>query len=380
MDQLLFPCDLLDKPVEDRISYFKEYTVAHPHLNKAFKELLDNIMVCERNEILLVYGPTGVGKSTIFNKTLKYFYELLEEEKNEDRGLIPIIGEEVISPDDGKFDWKDFYIRALEKLKEPMIEFKKNIYVNSKGILPKDNSRSTYRRSLENALIHRKPKVFLIDEAQHMTRIAHAKKLKDQMETLKSLASKSNVPIVLIGTYDILKFRNLGGQLIRRGMDVHLPRYKAEVEEDRISFKNILWMFQKHMPLKEEFQLIDHWEYFFIHSAGCVGILKLWLNRTLEFNLLKDPAKKCLLLEDYKRFALSLDKVDKIADEIIEGEKILKQSKAKESSIYLKLGLNNLEEESIGHEHVSNRVGNRKPGERNPKRDQVGLGEFENAN
>src|SRR5690606_28175779 len=123
--------------------------------------------------------------------------------------------------------------------------------------------------------IYREPHAFMIDEAQHIARIASGKSLRNQMDTLKSLASVSMVPFVMFGTYELLKFRNLSGQLIRRGIDVHFPRYKAKLEEDRASFQSVLWTFQKHLPFKVEPKLVEHWEYFYVHSIGCVGNLKI---------------------------------------------------------------------------------------------------------
>ena len=112
------------------------------------------------------------------------------------------------------------------------------------------------------------------------------------MDTLKSLASKSRVPFVLFGTYEILKFRNLSGQLIRRGIDIHLPRYRLEIKEDRDAFQSVLWTFQRHLPFYEEPKLVENWEYFYIHSIGCIGNLKIWLNRTVEYSLMDNYHKK----------------------------------------------------------------------------------------
>lgn len=370
MVEQLFPNDLILKSVNERIGYFKNFTIAHPKLKDAFKELEDNISVADKNEILLVYGPSGVGKSTLFKKIIEHYTKVHLEEMIKDEGFIPIIGEEAIAPDDGRFDWKDFYIRSLDTLHEPLIDKKRIINDNAKIFNSPANNKNAYRRAIENALIYRKTRVFLIDEAQHISRIARGKSLRNQMDILKSLASVSMLPFVLFGTYEILKFRNLSGQLIRRGMDVHFPRYKAEKEEDREAFQNILWTFQKHLPFEEEPQLVDDWEYFYIHSVGCVGNLKIWFNRTVEYSLLNNPEKKTLKLSDFKKFEISMDKIERMADESIEMERLVEDVDAeRKKRVLLKFGFENKTDETTQKiEKQKRRVGERKP-----NRDHVGF-------
>ncbi|MET3506414.1 AAA family ATPase [Halalkalibacter oceani] len=376
MDGQLFPIELTKKSAYERINYFKNLTIAHPKLMNAFKEFKDIISVADKNEILLIFGPSGVGKSTLFKKIIDHYNETHMEDMFNDKGFIPIVGDEAIAPDDGRFDWKDFYIRALSLLNEPLIDYKINIDVKTKEIIPSRNSKNAYRRAMENALIYRKPRAFLIDEAQHIARVARGRSLRNQMDTLKSLSSVSKVPFVLFGTYEILKFRNLSGQLIRRGIDVHLPRYKMEIKDDRAAFQNVLWTFQKHLPFYEEPQLVDHWEYFYMHSVGCVGNLKIWLNRTVEYNLTNDQHKKTLALNDFKRFEISIDKIEKMADETIEMEKQMESNdNKKKERVSTKLGLmtNQYEVNDLASKSKKPKVGERKP-----TRDQIGIEEFKN--
>jgi hypothetical protein len=58
--------------------------------------------------------------------------------------------------------------------------------------------------------------------------IAEAGADQDQLDSIKSLASSTEIPIVLIGTYELLALRNLSAQLSRRSVDVHFRRYRAE--------------------------------------------------------------------------------------------------------------------------------------------------------
>ncbi|PID15760.1 MULTISPECIES: AAA family ATPase [unclassified Sporosarcina] len=153
MDGQLFPKQLILKSANDKIDYFKKLTVAHPKLINAYQEFKNKISVAEKNEILLVFGPSGVGKSTLFNKIIDDYNKIYLTEMLVDKGLIPIVGTEAIAPDDGRFDWKDFYIRSLTSLNEPLINHKVNLEVHPNGIMPSDKSKNAYRRAMENALL-----------------------------------------------------------------------------------------------------------------------------------------------------------------------------------------------------------------------------------
>ena len=45
---------------------------------------------------------------------------------------------------------------------------------------------------------------------------------------IKSTASRAQTVHVLIGTYELLAFRNLSGQLSRRSVDLHFSRYRRK--------------------------------------------------------------------------------------------------------------------------------------------------------
>ncbi len=51
--------------LEGRLAYFQSFTVAHPHLVAAKDALIAGIRQSEPNAIVMVFGPTGVGKTTL---------------------------------------------------------------------------------------------------------------------------------------------------------------------------------------------------------------------------------------------------------------------------------------------------------------------------
>ena len=121
----------------------------------------------------------------------------------------------------------------------------------------------------------------MIDEAQHLGKIASGRRLLDQLDVIKSIANQTKTVHVLFGTYDLLAFRNLNGQLSRRSIDVHFGRYHAERTEDRQIFINVVRSFEKELPFADHPDLVSNWEFLYERTVGSVGVLKEWLVRAL---------------------------------------------------------------------------------------------------
>lgn len=381
-----FPKELLDKSLDERHEYFKKYTVSHPAFEVAYQDLIDRINNGSKNSIILVYGPAGAGKSKLIEKIQeKILTENIETYIN-NRGLLPLLAVEAVPPDTGSFDWKDFYYRCLEAANEPLIDYKIDVGEKKGSKKIKYDGKAALRRSLENVLIYRKPVAFFIDEAQHISMTTNSRNLRNQINILKSLANITNIPIILAGNYDLLTYRDLNGQTIRRGKDVHIRRYHANNKDDLKSFINVLLAFQHHLPLEKEPDLINNWDYFYSRSIGCIGILKDWLYLTYQITTRNNPCIKTLEIEDFKLHELSPGRSLKLLKEASEGERKYESSLNREEELYKQLGLigetesiETIEYEDNSKDKKVNSKKNKKPGERKPHRDSVGIDKMNEA-
>jgi archaellum biogenesis ATPase FlaH len=370
MVESVFPKELLNRSVAERIQYFEDRSTGHPTLADAYKDLIDKIEVAGKGKVLLVFGPSGAGKSTLFKKVKIEILRKYQNEMVEDKGFIPLIAIETSAPEDGKFDWIDFYTEALQSLDEILIEEKRLHPSELDDHVPiKSNARTkrALRKSLQKAIKCRKIKLFLIDEAQHMTKVGNSNALRNHMETIKSLASKFGIPIILFGTYELLSFRNLSGQLSRRGLDVHFPRYDAQFPEQIDAFRHVLWFFQVHLPLQETPDLVGNWEYFYSRTIGCVGTLRDWIYHTLKYKLNQNKDIKTLTLKDFKKFEPTTDQAYKMAEEAIKGEELFESQKQQEEKLNAILKLDKVDEKENKEKKT-----NKKPGIRDPKRNKTG--------
>ncbi|CKE98472.1 AAA family ATPase [Bacillus paranthracis] len=363
----LFDEELLMKSREAKERFFENYTISHPKMRMALNDLKKEIYSGDYN-IVLIVGPSGVGKSRLFDETLRSILIDMTKELEIDRSMIPISGIELPNPDLGKFNWKDFYYRALNALNEPLIKQKININIPGETF---DNIRSTgtapeLRRSLENAFYYRKTKALLIDEAQHFFKIGTGKAVESQFNSIKSLANMGNTKFILFGTYDLNHVINIDGQLSRRVKEIHFSRYDYRDKNDIKFFRSLLYTFQKLLPVEEEPNLIQAHEYIYENCIGCAGILKNWLQRSLRYAF--ENEEKTITMENLKVNTLQTQKLLTLAEEAIAGELEFMEKEEDKEKLRLLLGIREKSEKTNSIQKT-----NRTPGVRKPNRDSVGL-------
>ena len=367
--QTEFPLELLSQSLDARLKYFQEKVVAHPHLKETHQRLWQTIQQPTGTSLIFVFGPTGVGKTTLRCRLEQQLWEAGWAAIERDPGHIPVVGLEVAVADADSFRWRDYYKRALMALNEPMIDRKiLPAPIASERAELRDSGRykvtAELRWALEQALRHRRPAAFIVDEAQHFKRIASGRRLLDQMDTLKSLANLSGTTHILIGTYELLAFAHLSAQLDRRSYEIHFPRYHIDIPEEMLAFKRVLLTFQRHLPLTGEPDLVAQAEYFYEHSLGCVGVLKDWLTRALAATL--EDGQETLTQAILEKQALPTRKLLRMAREIREGEDTLIADGRAQTELRSLLGM------PIESAEQQTPRSSRKVGKRNPVRDLVG--------
>ncbi|MGY1423724.1 AAA family ATPase [Bacillus cereus] len=369
-----FPKGILLDSAEKRGVWFEQYVkVEHPIMESIVEDLVERIKNPAGSNLILVVGPTGVGKTTVQELVVRKIYQwALNREDMDNR--IPITGVELPSPELGRFNWKDYYKRVLEALNEPLIDFKVDYDTLKNGdkttkISPYDKRTSPeLRRSLEKAFYYRKPLAFLVDEAQHFSNIANGKALHLQLDVIKSLANISGVLHILVGHYDLADFINLSGQLSRRVTDIHFARYNANNMDELKHFINVIANLQKQLPLEKEPDLINHYDFIYERTLGCIGILKDWLSRCLVGSL--NNGETTINFQSLKKYALPISKIEVMMEEIEKGEDKFNENKDKVSELRIKMGLNKFNVDSVNQ--VSKNKSRKNVGVRKAKRDAVG--------
>ncbi|WP_375469504.1 AAA family ATPase [uncultured Nostoc sp.] len=384
-----FPPELLDQPPVQRLLYFKNprVTFMHRNLKIAFDKSYRTIIEPAGASIILVIGPSGVGKSTLLFLLAKKIIEksLLQMEANP--GWIPFIGVEAPAPGKGTFRWKNFYRIILEAIDEPGIDQK--IYYNVEGIRrdgdgklvfrTKQATEDAMRLAMEKALIHRKPYTLAVDEFQHIGKMASEEVLQAHMDCVKSAVNVTKIPWTGFGTYQLLNFLDLSPQLSRRTKVIQFPRYHLDKDEDIKEFRRVLKHFQYRLPLLKTPALEQKcWEFCYERSIGNIGTLKDWLTDAYDLALSENATT--LSFDHLKETAKSASECEQMALEAIEGETKLTDNKEKSNSLRVVLGFqkdesqtqNQVSSNDIEKTNNSEKHKTTQPFQRNPKRDPVG--------
>lgn len=369
-----------------KLEQFRAVTIAHPHLIAAKERLMEILSDAPRNSVIFVLGPTGVGKSTLRAKVESELRSALAGELQADRGRLPVLSVEAGAPDTGIFNWRDHFRRVLEAAHEPLIGHRLDRKETQRGlgasIFPFEcgprASGQEYQYSVEQAIRFRRPQAVLIDEAQHLTKLSSGRRLIDQLDVIKSVANHTATPHVLFGTYDLLAFQNLNGQLSRRSFGIHFSRYHADRPDEAAIFINVIRSFSGHLPLRNADDLTKDWEFLYERSIGCVGILKDWLVQSLAVMMRR--GRRHLEHKDLEATALSVSQCEKILSECIEGEMRLEESAERHLHLRVRLGLQMAAAEEMASRAFSTVLQmqgqggrNRRPGQRHPTRDPIGL-------
>jgi hypothetical protein len=383
-ETLCYPRELLTRSEAERRKYFAKRTVMHAKMEQVCGELMDVILEPSDTSLVFLVGPTGGGKTTLLGLIQKRIAEHLMSELLADAGKLPSVSVEVPAPESSHYPWKDFYKRILRTMEDPFIEQNAKYYglrggqrfAEGRLALGRGVSAQELRHAVEQAFRHRQPAAVLLDEAQHFLKIASGRKLLDQMDIITSLANMTNVVQVLIGTYELIAFLNLSGQLSRRSTVIHFPRYHAEDSADIRLFGSVVLAFQRHMPFEEEPNLLPLLEYLYARSIGCVGILKDWLSKA--YGVALSAKAKTLNLSHLKGRALSVAQCRKMLTEARAGEQKLAEDEDAGAKLAEELGMRFLDVDNHGDATNPAKLKRRslRPGQRKPTRDSVGIEQY----
>lgn len=104
--------------------YFNRLVIEHPRMAEILKKLSKMTLPESGFDIVLLIGPTGVGKTEILKEIIKGIQRECKDEMMADPGFIPVIGIEIPEPGPRQFAWSALYTALLAQLNDPLINQK----------------------------------------------------------------------------------------------------------------------------------------------------------------------------------------------------------------------------------------------------------------
>jgi AAA domain len=340
--------------VEEKKAFFRKATITHRLLGQTHRTIVHAVREPAGFAFLLVHGPTGVGKTRMIETLSRHLTEQVfvpREPLSPPSGLaslsMPVLVIEVDLPDKSAFDRATFYRTVLTLLGERTYPQHIHVDIHAETAPPKrrplrgkaaeSNDLPELKEATKDAMGRHGVRVVILDEAHHILYGGNGmagSTLQEQLEWLKSLSSTTGALYILVGTYDLFNFGKLNGQIARRCLPVHFPRYQLEREEDCLEFQAALLELLRRVPLSCEAErwVTSHWLYFYECSVGCIGVLKDWLLRAVSTAL--DEGLTTLSLDWVQDHALPVDIYRQMTLDAYEGEQKLNHTASNREHVW----------------------------------------------
>lgn len=339
----------------EAVESFREVRALHRRQQQVMGEVAEFLERGRRTQALTVLvGPTGVGKTTVLDDVRMQLRQRFRE-LGEPKGQLPYLMVTAVPPQTGVYRWASLYRDILSAGDERFA----SIYLGGRH-----RTSDEVQGAAVNALQQRRPGALLIDEAQHITYALRRKPemLAEHTDNLKWLAGAiPGVPILIAGTYDLLRFILSSAQLSRRTQHVAFLPYDHGVR-DMQSFLSAAQTFFNRMPIPVAINPAEEERFLYTGAAGSVGLLKQWCDRALDAAGRSEHVTK----KHFEVARMELGKLTRIAKEMRDGQKALDQLNGSELALETALGLEPVTE-TVPIPHTRRLL----PGVRNPVRDPV---------
>ncbi len=253
------------------------FKISHRNWQQAFARAFVLMTTTNPGEVISIVGPTRAGKTELLNQLEIAICGASPFEEDEQ----PFVSIELVNDDrNASFSFKSLILQALETLRHP---FYSSCSEDGWGDLAAEirierAREKTLNRALIRALIQRKTRFLIIDEAQHVRYAGKdTRAAVSVMDALKTMAKKANVVLVIAGTYPILEAFNRSSHFEARKFDIHLSRYR-HTEDDLREFQWIIAHYDAVMDLDQSLSsLLECTELLYRATFGCIGMLRALL-------------------------------------------------------------------------------------------------------
>ena len=269
------------------LAEYRRLVLRHPLLDDALASVKRGVAPGLSPQIVLLLGPTGVGKTTLVDSLVR----------PSDSASVPAIKATCPPPRGPRgYDFSRMHWRLLaegarsafpeDHLSPDLVAARLR---SGGGRCDGGSTIDEYRFGVLDLIRARSPRAVVLDEAQHMTHVPSARTQADQFDVIKDCVDRTTVPHLLVGTHELSVMVAVSEQVGRRSLVVHFEPYRFSDAVQRDAFQRIFGQLVAALPLSDPkrswSELGAHLTDIYFGSAGCVGVLKDWLCRGLQVAL-----------------------------------------------------------------------------------------------
>ncbi len=243
----------------------------HHHWTKAITRAVEALLYQKESSIVILAGPTGVGKTTALRTIVR---RIIREKASElrDPAILPVGYAEVPMSGDRRTRWRDTLRDVLHSLHAQLRARRLKPDKHAIKVTPADQAFF----DLEATIIARRPYVIILDEYHNLVWGKGDEAEEAALVRLRSLANRSGCKFLLVGTVKVLRGLDSNPETGRRTELVAFERYRANDAADLDSFKEVVEVFERDLGDRLKFRPSTDLAYAYHSCAGCVGILADW--------------------------------------------------------------------------------------------------------
>ncbi|PQP83580.1 transposase [Paenibacillus sp. PCH8] len=228
--------------VKRRKEHVKQITVHYPQYSEVL-ELLEEILYMSEGSVspdhLFIYGPTGVGKSTVTEEFKDRYPHIEVYTPKQEYTHIPVL--HVVVPP--KASPKALASEILNRMGDPFFNVGTEVQMTSRIL--------GFIRNLDIKMI-------ILDEFQHLIDSDKDSVLATAANWVKTFSDKSSIPVVLCGMPNSLRILAKERQLDRRFVTmVQMRGFEYTTAEDKLMFRAFLDKIEKELPFADRSNLTD---------------------------------------------------------------------------------------------------------------------------
>lgn len=298
---------------------FKKLTVKHIKQNEALDLAMFYLTQCLDISFVVLAGPTGAGKSHLIKRLLKALHNYYLEAMLKTPSMVPYILTLAVADGARKFGWRRLWLDALRELNDPFCDARswRTLKESPEVRFQESYTTAIARHDFEREVEKRGTRHWAIDEAQHVLLGRPGGDNTDQFDVLKSVCQKTDIKLILCGTYQLPRMLGDSGQVMRRSATVTLAPYSIDKPEEVRQFAGICKSLLDQLPGESTIVPVDVIQQLFEGSLGCVGVLKDWIARSWAK---AHHSNHALSINDFSATRLPYETLLSMLSEIREGE------------------------------------------------------------
>jgi hypothetical protein len=311
--------------VRQALVSLKALKIEHRNYKRMKKHLSFSGDSIRPGELLVVVGPTRVGKTVSIRDALSVPEINVPDADGHMRCVFVEAGNDSTS---GEFSTKSFMVECLRAIKQPFYgtPAEDDPWDHRLHALLHRTSEATLRFAFEKALERRKTEYLIFDEAHHVDYVRGGNVAAARvLDSWKCLANRTQVKLVLSGSYKLLSLLSLAPHLLGRQQPLEFARYRSDSEGDVEVWEQTLRKFSELLEFEGAESLSTWNRMLFAGSFGCVGALSRWLRGCLA--LIQAEGHEAITLAHLQASRLPARQEAQILAEIIFGEANLERVK-----------------------------------------------------